>query len=95
VDSRGVIRHFKTIQRARVHFRVTRHLFCPRQFGEALERFARVEADRLGPFRQLDDVDDLLAGFDDADVILAALEPLGEVDLAQAGALALFEQECA
>lgn len=70
-------------------------LSCSRYLREPLEGVARVKAYCVGPFHQLDHIDDLLAGFDVADVILAALEPLGEIDLAQAGPLALFDQECA
>src|ERR1700754_628316 len=64
-------------------------------FGKSLDGVFRVEADSFGPFHQLNHFDQLLSGLDVADVVLPALEPLREIDLAQAGLLALFDKEFA
>jgi hypothetical protein len=58
-----------------------------------LDGVSRIETERLSPFHQFDDLDQLLASLDVADVVLAALQPLGEVDLPQAALVALLDQK--
>jgi hypothetical protein len=62
-------------------------------FGYFRDRLFRIETDRFGPFDQLDQGDALLSYFYVADIGLGAAQPLGEIDLAQAGNLAVFDQE--
>src|SRR3954465_12390946 len=63
------------------------------RFGNGLDSIAGIETDRFRPFHQFDDLDQLVPGFDVADVVLAAFEKLREINLAQASLLALLNQE--
>ncbi len=51
---------------------------CSLYFGYLRDRLFRIEADRFGPFDQLDQGDVLLSYFYAADVGLGAAQPLGE-----------------
>src|SRR5580700_7591293 len=66
---------------------------CLLQFGYLHNHFFRIESDCLGPIDQLDQGDALLANFYVADIGLGAAQPLGEINLAQAGNLATFDKE--
>jgi hypothetical protein len=66
---------------------------CLIYFSDLQDRLFWIEADRFGPVDQLDQGDALLSSFDMGDVGLRATKPLGEINLAQAGALAAFDQE--
>jgi hypothetical protein len=63
--------------------------------GKRLDGVPWIEPEGFGPFHQLDHLDEFLAGFDIADVVLPALQPLRQIDLTQAGLLALSDEEVA
>ena len=62
------------------------------QFGYLRDCLFRIKTDRFSPFDQLDQGDALLSYFDVADIGLGAAQPFGEINLAQAGDFAAFDQ---